>query len=252
MNRNHLHISKYLAFCLVCLLAAYTNNSCKLPKELSGTDTLKTTAKFTDIPDSTQAKINVPAWRNFFQDSLLVTLIDTAINNNIDLKIATYRIFKAQADLNFSRNALYPNLDAKATFDATKYGDYTQNGVGNYDLNLSPNISKDQKIPSPAVPDAFLGLQTSWEISFAGKLRKRKEAAYNNYLSSQHGRQFVQTQMVSNVARLYYELLAIDNELKIIRKNLDLQTKALEIVDIQKQGGQVNELAVKQFKVQLL
>ena len=120
MNRNHLHLSKYLAFCLVCLLAAYTNNSCKLPKELSGTDTLKTTAKFTDIPDSTQAKINVPAWRNFLQDSLLVTLIDTAINNNIDLKIATQRIFKAQADLNFSRNAFYPNLDAKATFNATK------------------------------------------------------------------------------------------------------------------------------------
>lgn len=253
MNRNGQHINKsYLAYCLGCLLTAFSIVSCKLPKELSETDTLKTSAKYTGIPDSSQAKIILPQWRNFFLDSLLVSLIDTAINNNIDLKIATQRIFKAQADLNYSKNSFYPNLDARASLDVTKYGDYTQNGVGNYDLNKSPNITQDQKIPSPAVPDAFLGLQSSWELGFAGKLRKQKEAAYNNYLSSQHGRQFVQTQLVANVARLYYELLAIDNELEIIRKNLDLQTKALEIISIQKEGGQVTELAVKQFRVQLL
>ena len=243
---------KHLAYCLGCLLSAIAIASCDLPKELSGTDTLTAPEKFTNIPDSTQLTMNLPAWRNFFQDTLLDALIDSAIKNNIDARIATLRIFKAQADLNFSRNAFYPNLDAKAGFEAKKYGDYTENGVGNYDLNLSPNISKDQKIPSPAVPDAFLGLQSSWEIGFAGKLRNQKKAAYNNYLSSQHGTQFVQTQVVANVARLYYELLSIDNELEIIRKNLDLQAKALEIVAIQKQGGQVNELAVKQFKVQLL
>lgn len=242
-----------MSYCLGCMLIVFTIASCNLPKELSEPDKITAPpAKFTHIPDSTQAIINLPAWRNFFYDSLLVALIDTAINNNIDLKIATQRIFKAQADLNFSRNAFYPNLDAKAAFDVKKYGDYTENGVGNYDLNQSPNITKDQKIPSPAVPNAFLGLQSSWEIGFAGKLRKQKEAAYNRYLSSQHGKQFVQTQLVANVARLYYELLAIDNELEIIRKNLDLQEKALEIVAIQKQGGQVNELAVKQFRVQLL
>ena len=253
MKRNHLLISiTYIVYIFGFLVMGSNITSCKLPEGLSGTDTLTTPNNFMHVPDSTQAKVDVPVWRNFFQDSLLVALIDTAISNNIDIKMATQRIFKSQAGFNFSKKAFYPNLNAKGAMAARQHGDYTENGVGNYDLNLSPNITEAQKIPTPVVPDAFIGLETSWEIGFAGKLRNRKKAAYYNYLSSQNGRQFVQTQLVANVARLYYELLSIDNELEIIRRNLDLQSKSLEILAIQKKSGQINELAVKQFNVQLL
>ncbi len=252
MNPNYLsRCKKYTACSCGLVLMVLMITSCQLPKGLSSKDSLATAKMFTYVPDSTQAKISLPVWRNFFQDSLLVVLIDTAIKNNVDLKIATQRIFKAQAGVNFSHNAVFPNLNAKGAMTATQYGDYTENGVGNFDTNLSSNISPEQKIPAP-LPDAFLGLQTNWEIGFAGKLHNRKKGAYYNYLSSQNGRQFVQTQLVANVARLYYELLSIDNELEIIRKNIGLQSRALEVVAIQKQSGQINELAVKQFNVQLL
>jgi outer membrane protein TolC len=165
--------------------------------------------------------------------------------------MAYQRLFQSQVAFNSSRKDLYPNLDAAGSLAYTKYGDYTENGVGNYDLNLSSNITPDQKIPSP-VPDAFIGLQTSWEIGFAGKMSNREKTAYYKYLASEDGKNFVQTQLVANVAWLYYELLSIDNQLKIIRKNLNMQEKAMEIVAIQKISGQINELAVKQFNVQLL
>ncbi len=224
--------------------------SCKLPEALSDSDKLVSPVTF-DIPDSALKNPEIPKWREFFTDPFLVSLIDTAIKNNADLKIATQRIFQAQAMLKFSRRSFYPDLNATGSLGVTQYGKYTESGVGNYDLNLSSNITPDQKVPSP-VPDVFLGLQTSWEIGFAGKLRNQKKGAYFRYLSTQDGRNFVQTQLVSEVARLYYELLSADNQLKIVRKNLNLQEKAMEIIDIQKKSGQINELVVKQFRVQLL
>lgn len=248
MNQRTKHrVIKYLGG---ITLAIVTLSSCTLPKDLSGTEKINAPSKFEAIPDSSQAS-QLPKWQNFFQDSLLVILIDTALVNNIDLKIATQRIFQAQAHLNYSRKAFYPDLNARGSLGTTQYGKYTENGVGNFDTNRSPNITQDQVIPTP-VPDGFVGLQTNWETGFAGKLRNRKKGAYYNYLSSHQGRRFIQTQLVANVARLYYELLAADNELKIIRKNLRLQERAMEIVDIQKNSGQINELAVKQFHVQLL
>ena len=205
MNQNYLPVrKKYMAYFCGFLLLGLTITSCKLPTELSGTDTVKVAKNFAHVPDTTQEKLTLLKWHDFFRDTLLVALIDSALRDNLDLKSATQRIFKAQAGYNFSRNAYYPNLNAKAGFGITKYGDYTENGVGNFDTNLSSNITEDQKIPAPALPEAFLGLQTSWEIGFAGKLSNQKKGTYYNHLSTQNGRQFVQTQVVANVARLYY------------------------------------------------
>src|SRR6187549_1590038 len=98
MNSNHLSIrKKYSAYSCGLILIVLTISSCQLPKALSSKDSLSSPKNFTYVPDSTQTKVALPVWRNFFQDSLLVVLIDTALKNNVDLKIATQRIFKAQA-----------------------------------------------------------------------------------------------------------------------------------------------------------
>ena len=241
---------KVLIF-MICSLPMLVIVSCSLPKGMKEADTLEQATKFTYVPDSTQSQVEVPVWRDFFHDSLLVSLIDTALKKNIDLRVATQRIFQAQSGMNFNRNAYFPDLNAVGSVGTTQYGQYTENGVGNFDTNKSPNITSEQQIPNP-VPDMFVGARTNWEIGFAGKLRNRKKAAYYKFLASQNGKQFTQTQLVASVGRLYYELLALDNQLKIIRKNLRLQERAMEIVEVQKQGGQINELAVKQFRVQLL
>jgi NodT family efflux transporter outer membrane factor (OMF) lipoprotein len=133
-----------------------------------------------------------------------------------------------------------------------KFGDYTMTGVGNYDTNLSPNISEDQKVSQPLVPDYFLGLRSSWEVDLWGKLRQSKKAAFARFMASEKGRQLVTTALVADVANLYYQLLSLDNELAILDKNITLQERALELVKIQKQGGRATELAVKQFAAQLL
>jgi NodT family efflux transporter outer membrane factor (OMF) lipoprotein len=236
---------------LIYLILATLNTGCRLPQELVVTDTLAYPENYRYIPQDVQSSDELPSWRTLFKDTLLVQLIDTAIRNNLDLKIATQRIYQARAMLTYSKRAFFPSVSLRASGGAIRFGDYTVDGVGNFDTNLSSNITPDQRIPNP-VPDYFLGVETSWESGLAGKLRNRKKSALARYLASEAYRQFVQTQLVAASARLYYELLAVDNELKIIRQNLNLQEQALEIINIQKQSGQINELAVKQFLVQTL
>lgn len=191
-------------------------------------------------------------WRVFFTDATLVKLIDTAVQNNLDVKVALQRVLTAKAGVRISEGAFLPSVDAVLSAGADKYGDYTMNGVGNYDTNLSQNIDKDQHIPTSPTTDMFLGLRSSWEIDVWAKLKNRKKAAYARYLASQKGRQWVTTQLVAEVARLYYDLVAQDDNLEIVRRNIQLQEKALDIVKAQKEGGRATELAVQQFNAQLL
>lgn len=191
-------------------------------------------------------------WQQFFRDEKLRTLIDTALQHNFDLGMAVQRIETARATLLAARNAWLPSVDISATAAADKYGDYTLNGVGNFDTNLSPNISKNQRIPTSPTPEFFLGLRSSWEIDVWGKLKSQSQAAYARYLSSFEGKRLVATMLVAEVANLYYELVALDQELDIIRKNILLQESALYTVQIQQEAGRTNLLGVQQTSAQLI
>ncbi|MCK8492746.1 MULTISPECIES: TolC family protein [Spirosoma] len=186
-----------------------------------------------------------------FSDPYLVRLIDTALTQNPDLKMAVQRIEVARANFVVSQGALLPSVNAVAAAGFDRYGRYTLNGVGNFDTNLSGNIDNQQRIPNPT-PDFFLGLRSSWEIDIWGKLRNRRRAAYTRLLASQEGRNLVVTALTAEVARLYYTLLALDGELNIIEENEALQRRAVELVNVQKDAGRVTVLAVQQFTAQLL
>src|SRR5690606_16992797 len=123
---------------------------------------------------------------------------------------------------------------------------YTMDGIGNYDTNFSDNLKEDEKLPTP-VPDYFIGLRTSWEIDLWGKLKNRKRSAYQRFLSSYEGRHLVQTALIEEVATAYFDLLALDNELAILNKNIHLQKNALDIIKVQKTAGRADELGVQQF-----
>lgn len=192
------------------------------------------------------------SYKELFTDEHLLQLIDTALKNNWDLQAAIQRVEMARANYLQTRGALKPSVAAVAAAGADKFGDYTMNGVGNYDTNLSGNLEKEQKIPTPLTPDFFLGLKSSWEIDLWGKLRNRKTAAYHRLLATEKGVQLVNTLLVSEVASRYYELLALDEEMQILKKNIRLQEAAVEIVQAQKAGGRATELAVQQFTAQLL
>jgi len=186
----------------------------------------------------------------FFRDTVLLALIDTAISNNLMLNTAIEKITIARAHLLSQKGLRLPALDGYISGAVDQYGKYTMTGVGNFDTNLSPNISEDQKTGNP-VPDFFLGLKSSWEIDVWGKLKAKKESARYSLLATESERHWLTTQLVAQVAALYYELLALDNRLEIIVRNIHLQERAVDIVEAQMEGGRATALAVQQFKAQL-
>ena len=181
-------------------------------------------------------------WEDFFNDPYLLSLIDTALNNNLDLRVASQRIELAQANYLRSKGALQPSLEGRV---AANVGRIANNNDPGGDQSVADRRNGLGQV-------YFIGFRSSWEVDLWRKLRLRREADYARFLASEKGRHLVITSLVSEVARLYYELLGLDNELETILKNIEYQEVALEMIEIQKIGGRATELAVQQFKAQLL
>ncbi len=241
MNKSSSH--KYQG--LLALLIVVGAGACSVPKHME-------TPTPVTVPVTVTDTLDIASFTQVFQDTHLKSLIDTALAANFDLLAAAQRVIAAQSQLRIAKNAWLPTVNGVISASADKFGDYTMSGVGNFDTNLSPNIDKDQRVGVNPTPEFFIGFRSNWEIDLWGKIKAQKDAALSRYLSSAAGRKLLSTQVVAGVATLYYDLVALDNELVIIRRNISLQEAAVNTVSIQKDGGRATELAVQQFKAQLL
>jgi len=223
--------------------------ACKTTAPVAQRSGLELPGHFSTPQDSNAQALNKAL---LFTDEHLVGLVNTAVQQNRDVLVALQRIEVSRAYLKARKGALFPSVEATATASGTRYGDYTMEGVGNYDTNLSGNIEEDQKAPVPFTPNYFLGLRSNWEIDLWGKLRNQKRSAYLNMLASEQGRNLVITTLVADIASRYYELKALDASLEIIRRNIALQDTAVQIALVQKAAGRTTELGVQQFRAQLI
>jgi outer membrane protein, multidrug efflux system len=186
-------------------------------------------------------------WRDYFKDAFLIQLIDEGLSNNIDLQIAQQRIEMSRASAKFARQAMLPSADAVLGGGVRRFGRYTMDGAGNISTEMTPG-----KIVPTNLPDILLGFQAAWEVDIWGKLKNQKKAAAAEVLASMEGRNLIVSNLVAAIAGYYYELIALDNELVIIRQTIVKQQEALEVIKLQKEAGRANELAVQQFNAQLL
>lgn len=237
--RNQIAIALVVTFLFAC---KSSKNSTTSSSAFSGQKMPETFATNNDTINS--AKLN---WKELFVDSNLQALIEIGLQNNFDLQVALQRMEVANASVLQSKGALFPTLNSSFSFWQRKFGYYTMDDAGNRVTEIEPG-----KLIPTNLPDYFVGLQTSWEVDVWGKLKNKKKAAVARYLASLQGKNLVVTNLISSVAHNYYELLALDAELEIIKETIKLEENALELVSTQKQVGVANELAVQQFQAQLL
>jgi outer membrane protein, multidrug efflux system len=231
----------YIAAVILCIVYA----GCKLPAAIQ-TPVLKTApSAFLNSGDT--ANSGEMNRKEFYNDKNLVALIDIAVKNNPDVMIALQDIEIAQNKVRMRKGELLPSVMAGGGLGVEKVGRYTSQGAGDASAEITPG-----KIVPEHLTDFNFSIQTSWEADIWGKLRSAKKAAFAKYLKSIEGKNFVITNLVAEVANSYYELLALDNQLDIIRNSIDLQKKQLDIVVVQKQAAAATELAVKQFEAQVL
>ncbi len=186
-------------------------------------------------------------WRNYFKDAYLQALIDSALVNNQELNIFLQEIEISKNEIRARSGEYLPSVGIGFGSGLDKEGLYTRNGA--VDEQLS--IKDGQPFPG-LLSDFVLEATTSWEVDIWRKLRDAKDASVNLYLARIEGKNFFITKLVSEIAENYYELLALDNFLQTINENVELQSKALRSVKLQKESAKATQLAVNRFEAQLL
>ena len=238
MNKINLKIIVIaLGFCLIVI-------SCKTPSVATLAEKKPLPAAFSNGKDTVNSG-TIP-WKKFFTDQNLINLIDVAITNNQELQITLQEIEMAKNDIRIRKGELLPSVALGIGTGVEKVGRYTSQGAGDANTEILPG----KEFPDP-LTDFKLGAFAHWEVDVWKKLRNAKKAAVTRYLATVEGRNFVITNLIGEVASSYYELLALDNQLEIVKQNIDLQSNALEIVKIQKEAAKTTELAVQKFQAEV-
>ncbi|MTH15839.1 TolC family protein [Flavobacterium sp. LC2016-01] len=207
--------------------------ACSVPKD-SVQSVVQPPENYRDIQSDSISAASVP-WKSFFPDTELNVLIDRALVNNNDLKIALTNLEMAQLTLSQAKMGNIPTLDLSATAASARLSDNSINGMNTANAFGSHHIE-----------DYNLTARLSWEADIWGKIKSQKAAALAGYLQSDEARKAVQTQIVSSVAKGYYNLLLLDTQLDIAKRNVQLNDSTLTMIKLQFESGQVTSLAVQQ------
>ncbi len=235
--------NKLFIKCITVAFMLLAGGGCKLFKEPIKTENKNVPDAFNISQDTTNtARVK---WRNYFTDTNLIALIDTALKNNQELNITMQEINIARNEVKAKKGEYLPFGGIQLGGGPDKSGRYTWNGQSEEDLKANPGKAK-------YIGDFMVGAVFSWELDIWKKLRNAKKAAVARYLASVDGKNFMVTNLISEIANSYYELIALDNQLSIIQKNIEIQDNALNIVKQQKDAARVTQLAVNRFEAQLL
>ncbi|WP_245189627.1 efflux transporter outer membrane subunit [Lunatimonas salinarum] len=190
-------------------------------------------------------------WREFFKDQQLQRLIQEGLSNNQDVLKTFYAIQRAQASLRQAKLGQLPELNAFAGAGVTRFGEYTMDGVGNADSNLSPTVPEDKQIPDP-YRDFTLGLDFNWEIDIWGKLAMQKRQAAARFLESEEMYALAKTNLIASIAEAYYLAVGLSEEIRILEENISIQINQFELGKSLKETGQDSQLSLDQFEALLL
>lgn len=219
--------------------------ACELPAGLRKTENKAVPAAYNGSQDTVNtAKIR---WKDFFKDLNLAALIDTALQHNQELNITLQEINIAQNEARLRKGEYLPFAGIGVGAGVEKSARYTRNGSVDDNLGIMPG----KRFPEP-LPDMVIGANVSWEMDIWKKLRNARRSAVFRYLSTVDGRNFMVTRLISEIADSYYELVALDNQLEILKRNIEIQQNALEIVRLEKDAARVTELAVRKFEAEVL
>ena len=188
-----------------------------------------------------QEGVGEQPWRRFFDDPMLAGLIDEALSGNQELNIRLQEILIAQSEVMARQGEYQPSVSGVVGVGTDKVGEDSSQGVSDEAHELGNPLAR-----------YHVGFAASWELDAWKRLRSAAKAAGYRYLASVEGRNFLATEVVAEIAASYYELLAIDSQLAVLRSNIDLQQEAVKAAKLQKEAARVTQLAVQRFEAEVL
>lgn len=181
-------------------------------------------------PEDSKSLVPTTHWRAFFSDPRLQALIETALENNRDLRIAVGRVEEARAQYGIVRADRVPSVNLLGSGSATRTpGDLSGTGVAStsqrYDLTLST---------------------VSFELDFWGRIAGLTEAARVGYLATEEARRAVHLSLVADVASSYFTLLQMNELAALARSTVDLRQQSLVLIEKGRDLGGTYDLEVQQ------
>src|SRR5688572_7008739 len=182
--------------------------------------TTKTPEAYTQSSVRTDSITNLKWWE-VYQDTVLQTLIQKGIDQNLDLKIAIARIEQSKAIHGFNKANMLPFLDYSAAARASDFRD----------------VAAEANAAIPSQSFSLLG-NVSWEIDLWGKLRHANRAAYADLLASEEDRKSLYISLVAQVAELYFRLRGLDERFVITTRTYETRMEYLRIITLRFQQGE--------------
>lgn len=196
----------------------------------------------TDWIDAGDARIreeapNLERWWTVFNDPALDALVTNAVNQNLTLREAGFRVMRARAVRAETIGEIFPQ---------------TQDVAGGYSRNAMSN----QAANTGFLQDRFFdewegGFNLGWELDFWGRYRRAIEAADADLDASIESYDAILVTLLADVAQAYVEVRTLQKQIELVKANETLQAETLKIVTAKFSGGMVSELDVDQAKSNL-
>ncbi len=209
--------------------------SCFVARDYQSPEVVNEAYFRTDQLPEDSVSLSEVSWKDMFTDSLLVSYIEDGLEQNIDIRIALQQIVAANAYYLQGKAGNLPTISAAGQVTHqqlaknSQFGALFDGSLNQYDLTAA----------------------LSWEADIWGRIRSNRRAAEATYLQSVAAHQAVKTQLISSIASVYYQLLALDEQLRITEQTIATREVGLETTIALKEAGNVTEVGVKQTEAQL-
>lgn len=177
-------------------------------------------------------------WKEFFADKYLQSVIELALMNNRDLRIAALNVERVQALYRIFRSRQFPTVDISATGDL-------------YRLPKTATIGSFSVPKATTVEQYSVGAVASWELDLFGRVRSLKHAALEQYLATDEARSAAQISLVAAVANSYFALAADRENLHLAQTTLGAQQTSYDLIQQSRDAGIANDLDLRQAQSQV-
>ncbi len=176
------------------------------------------------------------SWWTLFDDPLLMSLVDQGLQHNYDLKAARANLAEARA--------LYLETGLNLLPTVTSHANYTEQKRSSAALNNRNFAPRELKLYNT-------GFDASWELDIFGRVRRNVEAGSDEVEAQEAGLRDVGISLIAEIARNYFELRGLQNQLSVARQNAENQAQTLQLTRVKLENGRGTELDTSRALAQL-
>jgi multidrug efflux system outer membrane protein len=182
----------------------------------------------------TNGPADLAVWWKNFDDTNLDSLMTTAVQSNLTLRVAEAHVREARAERDVASGALWPSVGSTAAYSRNRFGGHSFPPV-------PPGVNLDYNLYSA-------GFDAAWELDVFGGTRRAVEAATADIRAAEYGWRDVQVSLLAELARNYIEARSYQQRLAITRQNIQVQEEILDLTSNRYENGLGNDLAIQQAK----